>query len=65
MRLAELAPEAVALAEAALNGNAAAEKAARVALEGRHSELEDRFAGRFPHRNTHSAGLTEGRFNRL
>lgn len=61
--LAELAPEALALAQTAIAG--ADETEARTRLIHRHGELVSHMEGRFPDRNTYSASLTEGRFNRL
>lgn len=63
LRLAELAPEAVALADAIHAGDGAAEETARRALLERGSVLQDRLKDRTADRNVMSAGLTTGRFN--
>jgi hypothetical protein len=60
LRLAELAPEAVALADAVCSGDDGAEKEARATLLGKFNA--ERFAGRSADRNTYSTGLTEARF---
>ena len=65
LRRAELAPEAVVLAEAICAGDAAAEADARKALLHKHGIWRDVADGRYQDRNTHSAGLTEARFNEL
>jgi hypothetical protein len=64
LRLAELAPEALALADAVCAGDGAAEAEARQALSGRYNSLKGLFKGRFADRNTDSGSLTSGRFNR-
>ncbi|CAA7621803.1 class I SAM-dependent methyltransferase [Magnetospirillum sp. UT-4] len=56
-RLAELAPEALALAQAMLEGSDPAPL-----LERLRAGVTAEMAARFPDRNLHSAGLTEGRF---
>jgi predicted O-methyltransferase YrrM len=61
LRLAELAPEALTLADAVCTGGEEAE--ARESLKSRYESLGGRVAERAPDRNTHSAGLTPGRFN--
>jgi predicted O-methyltransferase YrrM len=63
LRLAELAPEAVVLADAIVSGDKAAEKKARQALTDRHATLKVSSDKRFADRNTYSKGLTEARFN--
>ncbi|MDA0991010.1 MAG: class I SAM-dependent methyltransferase [Verrucomicrobia bacterium] len=63
LRRAELAPEAVTLADAICTGDVSAEETARVALLKRQGDGKDISEGRFADRNTHSGGLTEGRFN--
>jgi predicted O-methyltransferase YrrM len=63
LRRAELAPEAVALADAVVLGDKAAEATARNALLEKHALWRKATDGRFADRNTHSAGLTAGRFN--
>jgi hypothetical protein len=65
MAMAELAPEAVCLAEAVCSGDAGAEREGRDALLKRQATLGDRLGGRFADRNTYSAGLTQARFNEL
>ena len=65
LRQAELAPEAVAMADAVVSGDKVAEKKARRALAARHAGLEGASDGRFADRNTYSNGLTEARFNVL
>lgn len=64
LRLAELAPEALALADAVCTGGGAAEAEARRALLDRFAADRDRFAGRHADRNLHSGGLTAGRLVR-
>ncbi len=61
--LAELAPEALALAHAALESDTAAESASRLQLMARKAALAEQLAGRFSDRNTYSDGLTGGRLN--
>jgi len=63
LRLARLAPEAVALADAVATGDGEAE--ARQNLLARHGEEAEAVSGLFADRNTGSGGLTEGRFNML
>lgn len=63
LRLAELAPEAVALADAVCAADGGAEKEARATLLGKFNA--ERFAGRSADRNTYSTGLTEARFTEL
>ncbi len=63
LRRAELAPEAVVLADAICKGDAAAEEKARKVLLEKYSIWRDVSDERFADRNTHSGGLTEGRFN--
>ncbi len=62
LRLAELAPEALALADAVCAGDE--ETAARESLKSRYDSLGGRLAERHPDRNTNSAGLPPSRFNR-
>ena len=57
--LAELAPQALALARAVATDDATAEAALRERIRHLYPKLSDRYADR----NTYSAGLTEGRFN--
>ena len=65
LRLAELAPEALRLADAVCSGDGVAEATARETLVDRHANLKDRFKGRTQDRNMGSAGLSRGRFNAL
>lgn len=65
LRQAELAPEAVALADAIVSGDKAAEKKARQALTARHTGLKGAHNERFADRNTYSNSLTEARFNKF
>jgi hypothetical protein len=65
MRLAELAPEALVLADAVCAGDMEAETRARQVLIARHDVLAARFAGRFSDRNTASAGLSEALLNQF
>ena len=65
LRRAELAPEAVALADAICGGDARAEEKARKALLNKYEIWRNAADGRYPDRNTFSAGLTEGRFNEV
>ncbi len=62
LRRAELAPEAVALADAICIGDMAAEEKARKALLEKYDIWREISDGRYPDRNTYSTGLTEGRF---
>ena len=64
-RKPKLAPEAVTLADAICIGDTAAEEKARKALLEKYGIWRDVSDGRYPDRNTYSAGLTEGRFNDL
>lgn len=63
LRLAELAPEALALADAVIAGDAAAEQAARTALHAAHAEDKDTYDSRHVDRNVYSASLPQSRFN--
>ena len=63
--LAELAPEAVHLAQAICSGDAAGETTRRRQLIDRFKAMEPVFEGRFPDRNTYSEDLPEARFNAL
>ena len=65
LRRAELAPEAVALADAICTGDTLAEKKARKALLNKYGIWRDVSDGRFEDRNTYSAGLTVARFTNL
>lgn len=63
-QLAELAPDALALAQAACLGDAATEAAKRQTLLKTYAERRSQFDSRFKDRNVYSDGLTEGRYNR-
>jgi hypothetical protein len=63
LRLAELAPEALALADAVCADDG--EAAAADLLRKKHADLKERFKDRFADRNTYSAGLAQARFNKL
>ena len=65
LRLAELAPEALILADAVVCEDAAAERDARAALEAKYRLAKDQFAARHADRNVSSRGLTPGRINSL
>jgi hypothetical protein len=65
LRRAELAPEAVVLADAICTGDVAAEEKARKALLNKYGIWRDISDGRYPDRNTASGGLTEARFNEI
>jgi hypothetical protein len=65
LRLAELAPEALALADAIARGDGAAERAARARLDAAYAKAKSLFEGRHEDRNVASRGLTAGRINRL
>jgi predicted O-methyltransferase YrrM len=64
LRLGELAPQALILADAVCSGDAEAEAAARAALSSAYAPDAEMFAARFADRNMYSAGLTESRLNR-
>ena len=61
LRRAELAPEAVALADAICAGDLASEETARRALLNAYGIWREVTDERYPDRNTYSDGLTEGR----
>lgn len=63
LRLAELAPEALLLADAVCAADEGTEAAARESLESLYREGKDMFANRRADRNTNSAGLPHARFN--
>ena len=63
LRLAELAPEALALADAVCAGDEEAEVAARDSLNSRYDSLDGLAVKRHSDRNTNSAGLPYARFN--
>lgn len=65
LRLAELAPQALMLADAAVRKDGAAERAARERLEAEYAGARNIFDGRHADRNVASRGLTVGRLNRL
>ncbi len=65
LRLAELAPEALALADAVTTGNVANETNSRFALMASYQEHRDLFEGRYTDRNVYSERLTRGRVNTL
>jgi len=65
LRRAELAPEAVLLADAIVTGDKATEKTAREKLLARHDGLAGATDQRFADRNTYSTGLPDARFNVL
>ena len=65
LRPAELAPEALVLADAVCTGSREAEENARKAVLEKNGKLRKVFDGRHPDRNTYSAGLPEGRFTGL
>ena len=62
LRLAELAPEALALADAVCSD--ADETGAREDLRAKYKDNEKRFSARLADRNMNSAGLAISRFNR-
>ncbi|MHC8508143.1 MAG: class I SAM-dependent methyltransferase [Rhodospirillales bacterium] len=62
MRFAELAPEALALADAVLTDGG--KTAAEARLRAAHGRDPARFENRFETRNQHSAGLPAGRLNK-
>jgi len=63
LRFAELAPQALALAEAVLNDEGSA-PAARLALREAYNTDQKRFDGRHADRNLFSADLPKGRLNK-
>ena len=63
LRFAELAPEAVALANAICTGSD--EEALRATLVERHGQMQEAFKDRYDDRNVYSEGLTTGRYNDL
>lgn len=65
LRRAELAPEAVVLADAICKGDAAVEKTAREALLKKYGIWQDVSDGRFSDRNVYTDGLAGTRFNDL
>lgn len=62
-QMAEMAPEALALAQAVCLDNVSAEAERKKQLIERFEKMHEIFSGRSPDRNTYSSGLTEGRFN--
>jgi hypothetical protein len=65
LQMAELAPDALRMAQAMCLGNAVEEAREKEALQRRFANMQAKLATRFPDRNTFSDGLPEGRFNRL
>ena len=64
-RLAELAPEALALADAVVRKDAPAERAARERLDAKYAAAKNLFDGRHQDRNVASRGLSAGRANKF
>lgn len=64
-QMAELAPEAVRLAQAVCLGDGGLEAPRREDLLERFSEMREVLDGRYADRNTYSENLPESRFNRL
>ncbi len=64
LRLAELAPEALVLADAVATGDMAAEENARAVLVNAVAAHGNLFEGRYADRNMYSAELSEGRINK-
>ncbi len=64
-QLAELAPEALNLAQAVCHNDGAREADCKDKLLKRFQQRRKVYDLRNPDRNTYSAGLTEGRFNKL
>lgn len=62
-QFAELAPQALSLAQAVCRGDGAAEAMLRAELINCFNKMRDVLDLRRPDRNTYSAGLTEGRYN--
>ncbi len=65
LQMAEIAPEAVELAQAICWGDAKQETERRQALLQQFESLREKFSTRFPDRNTYSEGLTGSRFNEI
>lgn len=65
LRLAELAPEALILADAVVQGRPAEERAAAQQLNTQYLQKKLLFDGRVEDRNVNSKGLTKGRMSRL
>ena len=63
LRLAELAPEALVLADAVVSGDTAAEQSAREALTAAYANNRPEFENRHKDRNVYSAALPQSRFN--
>jgi hypothetical protein len=63
LRLAELAPDALALADAVVSGDAAAEEMLRDRLIAAHSVDRDVYNSRQPDRNVYSEALPQSRYN--
>ena len=65
LRLAELAPEALVLADAVCRDDTPAEETARASLRAAYEAAAETFSDRFADRNMYSDGLPEARLNRL
>jgi hypothetical protein len=63
LRLAELAPEALALADAVVSGNSTAEQAAREDIATAYANNRPEFDQRHQDRNVYSSALPQSRFN--
>lgn len=63
LRLAELAPEALVLADAVVSGDANAEQTARENLAAAYANNQPNFETRHKDRNVYSASLPQSRFN--
>ena len=63
-QLAELAPDALALAQAVARGDTTEEATKRASLLKAYAAQRPQFDTRFKDRNVYSDGLTEGRYNR-
>jgi hypothetical protein len=63
--LAELAPEALALADAVCRGGSSNEVEAHETLRRQFADVKAQLTGRFRDRNVYSDRLTSGTFNRL
>jgi hypothetical protein len=64
LRLVDLAPEALRMADAAVRGDAGAEAASRTVLTEAYAAREAEFVRRREDRNMYAEGLPEARFNR-
>ena len=63
LRLAELSPEALRLADAICSGDKTADKEARLALDSRYRELKSKIGSLFKDRNVFSGALPLSRIN--